>query len=133
MLQEETQELGKNCRCKGFGGNQSPANISFRDQRHPRSSKIEAGKMTLHLEMFDVGRASDELVTRFSRGGQDHTQQLDVGGMKADLTKVRQILFNLLSNACKFTDRGRSRLNVERITAANEEWIQFRIGDTGSG
>jgi CheY-like chemotaxis protein len=53
--------------------------------------------------------------------------------MKADITKVRQILFNLLSNACKFTDHGNISVDVDQIKVEQRDWIQFRVGDTGIG
>src|SRR5207245_5545898 len=53
--------------------------------------------------------------------------------MKADLTKVRQILFNLLSNACKFTDHGTISVGVDQIKVGDREWIQFKVSDTGIG
>src|SRR5579885_1863583 len=57
----------------------------------------------------------------------------DTGSMRADITKVRQILFNLLSNACKFTDHGTIRFEAERTLAKGKEWIRFRVIDTGIG
>jgi len=57
----------------------------------------------------------------------------NVGVMKADITKVRQILFNLLSNACKFTDHGTISVDVDQIKVEEREWIQFRVSDTGIG
>jgi signal transduction histidine kinase len=56
-----------------------------------------------------------------------------IGTMHADATKVRQILFNLLSNAAKFTANGRVTVNVERVHAAEQEFIQFVVSDTGIG
>ncbi len=53
--------------------------------------------------------------------------------MRADLTKVRQALFNLLSNACKFTDHGEVSLTAARETADRGDWITFRVSDTGIG
>jgi signal transduction histidine kinase len=55
--------------------------------------------------------------------------------MRADLSKVRQSLFNLLSNACKFTERGRITLTVSRTSdsLSSADWITFRISDTGIG
>jgi CheY-like chemotaxis protein len=53
--------------------------------------------------------------------------------MRADITKVRQILFNLLSNACKFTDHGTIALNVDQIKVEGKNWIQFQVSDTGIG
>ncbi len=56
-----------------------------------------------------------------------------VGSMVADLTKVRQAVFNLLSNACKFTKEGTIRLDVTRESAAGEDWVIFAVSDTGIG
>ncbi|HJV58098.1 MAG TPA: response regulator, partial [Methylomirabilota bacterium] len=55
------------------------------------------------------------------------------GTMRADLTKVRQALFNLLSNACKFTDRGTVSLAVAREVVDGQESMMFRVRDTGIG
>jgi CheY-like chemotaxis protein/anti-sigma regulatory factor (Ser/Thr protein kinase) len=57
----------------------------------------------------------------------------DVGMMRADATKVRQILFNLMSNACKFTERGTISLDVSQSVSEGHEWIRFRVKDTGIG
>ena len=54
----------------------------------------------------------------------------DAGDMHADLTKVRQALFNLLSNAAKFTERGTIGLTVER---ESNDWVAFAASDTGIG
>src|SRR5207253_105729 len=51
----------------------------------------------------------------------------------ADVTKVRQCLFNLLSNACKFTSAGRIRLLARRTEADGQEWMEFQVRDTGIG
>ena len=55
------------------------------------------------------------------------------GTMHADLTKVRQVLFNLLSNACKFTERGTVSLTVGRDSTSAGEWLSFEVKDTGIG
>ena len=103
-------------------------------------SKIEAGKMGLHLEAFDVGpndRRDSELP--FSRPWRKtrNTLQVDVaqnvGEMRADLTKVRQILLNLLSNACKFTDHGTISLEWIAEPRISRDWLQFQVRDTGIG
>jgi len=57
----------------------------------------------------------------------------DLGTMRADLTKVRQSLFNLLSNACKFTAQGTITLAVSRETVDEAVWLTFRVADTGIG
>jgi CheY-like chemotaxis protein len=102
-------------------------------------SKIEAGKMDPYLEHFDVKKMIDDVVdivhplviknsNQFERLGAD-----DLGAMFADLTKVRQSLFNLLSNACKFTENGKVTLDVIRQTSASGEQMIFKVSDTGIG
>ncbi len=101
-------------------------------------SKIEAGKMGLHLETFDLRPMVEEIVTTLRPAAEKNSNHVvinvaeNVGSMNADVTKVRQILFNLLSNACKFTDHGTITLDVERHTG-EPEWIVFRVTDTGIG
>src|SRR5438876_948872 len=93
-------------------------------------SKIESGKLELVLETFDVAAMIRDVVTTIEPLAQKNADRLevrcpnDVGTMHADLTKVRQSLFNLLSNACKFTEGGTVRLEVAR--AADGNWFTFR-------
>jgi signal transduction histidine kinase/CheY-like chemotaxis protein len=102
-------------------------------------SKIEAGKMGLHLEFFDVPQVIEEMVTTLQPAAAKNANSIhvhvaeNVSAMKADLTKVRQILFNLLSNACKFTDHGTVSVDVDQIKVGDREWIQFKVSDTGIG
>ncbi|MET0213688.1 MAG: response regulator [Vicinamibacterales bacterium] len=102
-------------------------------------SKIEAGKMEVFVESFEVSNIVDDVVATIEplvekAGNTLHvTCPDDVGIMRADMTKVRQVLFNLLSNACKFTQNGRVSLDVERQHFATGEWIHFRVRDTGIG
>jgi signal transduction histidine kinase/DNA-binding response OmpR family regulator len=102
-------------------------------------SKIEAGKMELFLEDFDV-RALVQDVEATIRPLVERNQNLlevtcpaDVGTLHADLTRVRQILFNLMSNAAKFTQHGRVGLDVLPRRISGEEWIDFAVTDTGIG
>src|SRR5258706_13837200 len=102
-------------------------------------SKIEAGKMGLHVETFDVAQVIDEMVTTLQPAAAKNANSIrvhleeNVSVMRADITKDRQILFNLLSNACKFTDHGTIALNVEQIKVEGKNWIQFQVSDTGIG
>jgi signal transduction histidine kinase/CheY-like chemotaxis protein len=103
-------------------------------------SKIEAGRMDMYLESFDLtGMVSDVTATITPLVGQNanslevHCSD-DIGVMYADLTKIRQSLFNLLSNATKFCSNGRITLAVEREADVDEvSWISFRVTDTGIG
>jgi signal transduction histidine kinase/CheY-like chemotaxis protein len=102
-------------------------------------SKIEAGKMGLHLETFDVSVMAEEMVTTLQPAIAKNSNKVrvhlgdDLGMMRADATKVRQILFNLMSNACKFTDHGTISLDVRPTVIEGQEWIRFQVQDTGIG
>jgi GAF domain-containing protein/DNA-binding response OmpR family regulator len=102
-------------------------------------SKIEAGKMELYLESVDVAGLVKDIAAVIQPLAAKNANRLemrcpeDVGTMRADLTKVRQALFNLLSNACKFTDRGTISLAVTRETIGDQDWMVFSVGDTGIG
>jgi signal transduction histidine kinase/DNA-binding response OmpR family regulator len=102
-------------------------------------SKIEAGKMELHLEHFDISSLIAEVAStiesQVAKNGNtlEITCPADVGVMRADLSKVRQGLFNLVSNAAKFTHGGRIRIEVERQLMDGSDWIMFRVSDTGIG
>ncbi len=98
-------------------------------------SKIEAGKMELYLESFAVERVLQEVVAIIQPLAQKNSNKAvlfiegDIGYMHADMTKLKQTLFNLLSNACKFTKNGEVRLSAERC---NERMI-FQLKDSGIG
>jgi len=102
-------------------------------------SKIEAGKMELYLETFDVAGLVRDIAAVIQPLAGKNANRLEVrcppetGTMRADLTKVRQALFNLLSNACKFTDRGTVGLAVARETIDGRDFMAFRVSDTGIG
>ena len=102
-------------------------------------SKIEAGKMDLYLENFDVASMTQEVVATVKPLVEKNGNTLEVhyadglGTMRADLTKLRQTLFNLLSNACKFTERGTVTLRAGRESVNGDEWISFSVRDTGIG
>ncbi|MFM1944424.1 MAG: hypothetical protein RI897_3406 [Verrucomicrobiota bacterium] len=102
-------------------------------------SKIEAGKMDLFLETFEVSGVVEDVVSTIQPLVQQNGNVLEVeagaglGVMRADLTKVRQALFNLLSNACKFTDKGRIGLRVERRELEGVESMVFEVSDDGIG
>ena len=92
-------------------------------------SKIEAGRMELYLETFDISAMAEDVVTTLQPLVDKNSNILNIqfgnklGSMHADLTKVRQSLFNLLSNACKFTQQGTITLTVSR-----GRWGEWEIG-----
>jgi signal transduction histidine kinase/DNA-binding response OmpR family regulator len=102
-------------------------------------SKIEAGKMELFLESFDLAGMIDEVASTIHPLVQTNANTLrvvvapDLGTMHADQTKVRQGLFNLLSNAAKFTHDGTITVDAGRERMDGREWIVFRVADTGIG
>jgi len=102
-------------------------------------SKIEAGKMDLFLESFGISRVIEDVVSTISPLVEKNANTLqvhcaaDLGAMHADLTKVRQSLFNLLSNACKFTENGTITLEASRELIGGIDWIKFSVSDTGIG
>jgi signal transduction histidine kinase len=102
-------------------------------------SKIEAGKMSLSIETFDVRTMIDELLDTAAPLVQKNNNRLNVhcedtlGTMDSDLTKTRQILLNLLSNAGKFTRDGAVTLDVRHSTMAGRPCVEFAVTDTGVG
>ncbi len=100
-------------------------------------SKVEAGRMTMFLEDFDIGGLirDTEAIVRPLVEKNRNTFVIDcpdnIGNMHADLVKVRQVLFNLLSNSAKFTDNGSITLTVQKGDA--EATVSFAIRDTGIG
>ena len=102
-------------------------------------SKIEAGKMTLYVEAFGVAEMITETAATVqplvAKNGNTLAVEVDpaVGRMRADVTKVRQTLFNLLSNAAKFTHQGRITLGVAPATHEGRACVAFRVTDTGIG
>jgi signal transduction histidine kinase/CheY-like chemotaxis protein len=102
-------------------------------------SKIEAGRIELVIEEFDIlDVARDMADTVRPLATKNHTTlvldcPMDIGSMHADLTRLGQILLNLLSNASKFTEKGRVELCVRRFQQDHEHWVSFAIKDTGIG
>lgn len=102
-------------------------------------SKIEAGKMELFLEKVDVESMLDEVVQTIEPLAATNSNRLEVecpeqiGSMYCDLTKLRQTLFNLLSNACKFCENGTVTLAASTGTVSQQPMVIFSVTDTGIG
>ena len=102
-------------------------------------SKIEAGKMEVNLEHFALKPLIEEVYNTVlpMLDKNNNTFLLDyddnISIIKADLTKIRQILFNLLSNAGKFTDDGLIKLSVMSEKIDSENWVVLSVKDTGIG
>ena len=98
-------------------------------------SKIEAGKLELHVEdvglaaaIQDVALTAEPLVARNGNRLVVDCPE-GIGSLRADSTRLRQIVLNLLSNACKFTERGEVRLAAQ----ADPDWVRISVADTGIG
>ena len=100
-------------------------------------SKIEAGKMELYIETFAIPKLIQEVASTVQPlvSKKNNTLYLDcpaeIGDMQADSTKIRQMLFNLLSNACKFTEKGGITLSVARDP--DGQHVLMKVSDTGIG
>lgn len=102
-------------------------------------SKIEAGKMQLFLEdidivpfLYDIKVMAQPLIEKNNNKFELSVPE-DIGKMRVDVTRLRQCILNLLSNASKFTNNGLLKLSVERMVQNEESWIQFTMTDTGIG
>ena len=102
-------------------------------------SKIEAGKVELNIESLDVLPLIHDTVSTIRPLVEKNRNRLEVacaetlGAVLGDRTRVRQVLFNLLSNACKFTENGLIRLEARHARAKGSDWVEFRVADTGIG
>ena len=103
-------------------------------------AKIDAGRLELDVESFPVLPLVDETTAIVKPLLEKNRNRLVVRcgagdglEMRSDPMKVRQCLFNLLSNACKFTEDGTIELEVRREEADGRAWLSFRVADTGIG
>jgi signal transduction histidine kinase/CheY-like chemotaxis protein len=102
-------------------------------------SKIEAGKMDTYLETFEIRSLVEGVVSTIDMlvKKNGNRMQVDVesalGEMHADVTKLRQALFNLLSNAAKFTHDGEIGLRVWGESIDGESWVCLSVSDSGIG
>jgi PAS domain S-box-containing protein len=117
-------------------------------------TRIEANKVELHLERFEIAALLDSLVSTVRPLAEKNGNTLavecpaEIGAMDADLTRVRQVLLNVLANAAKFTEHGSIMLRVssefrvpsgrlssqlEKEAIETQNWIIFEVTDTGIG
>lgn len=102
-------------------------------------SKIEAGKMDVNVTRANIEELVRNVVKATEPIAKKNRNQLEVKiavfqePVFIDISKTRQILFNLLSNACKFTENGTISISVIRLCDSDGDWIQFRVADTGIG
>ena len=102
-------------------------------------SKIEAGKVELYLEDFQLSELLDEIINTIQPVIERNTNTLvflpdgELGILHSDMTKMRQMIFNLLSNAAKFTEKGVITLLVSRNVEEDNEWLYIEVRDSGIG
>jgi len=140
MLQEEAEEIGE----EAFIPDLQKVNAAGKHLLGLINdildlSKIEAGRMDLFLEDFEVGQMIQDVAAIVQPLMEQNGNTLvvtcpdDLGTIHADQTKLRQTLFNLLSNAAKFTDHGTITLTVQREAGTDGDWLTYAVADTGIG
>jgi signal transduction histidine kinase len=101
-------------------------------------SKIEAGKLELNPQTVQLAPLIDEIIGTARQLAQQNKNHLvvevqeNLGTITIDAMRLRQILLNLLSNACKFTKQGEVKLRARRV-ADERDWIELSVSDTGIG
>jgi signal transduction histidine kinase len=101
-------------------------------------SKIEAGKLELNPEPVNVPRLIDEVIGTAGQLAEKNQNRLlveaqeNIGALTADPMRLKQILLNLLSNACKFTKEGDIALRVRKVTDGRD-WVELAVADGGIG
>jgi signal transduction histidine kinase len=102
-------------------------------------SKIEAGKLELSPEQVNLAPLIDDVIGTARQLAEQKSNRLsvdyprDLGSLMIDPMRLRQILFNLLSNACKFAEHGQVSLKVRRAALDGGSWIEFAVADSGIG
>jgi signal transduction histidine kinase len=102
-------------------------------------SKIEAGKLELNPQSLQLAPLIDEVVDTARQLAEQNKNRLvvetqeNLGALTVDPMRLRQILLNLFSNACKFTKQGRVTLRARRVLADDRDWIDLAVADTGIG
>jgi signal transduction histidine kinase len=101
-------------------------------------SKIEAGKLELNPQTVELAALVDEVIGTARQIADQNKNRLlveaqeNLGSLTVDPMRLRQILLNLLSNACKFTKEGEVKLRARKV-ANGGNWIEFAVADTGIG
>jgi two-component system, NtrC family, sensor kinase len=101
-------------------------------------SKIEAGKLELNPEPVNLARLIDEVIGTAGQLAEKNQNRLiveaqeNLDALNADSMRLKQILLNLLSNACKFTKEGEVALRVRKV-ADGRDWVELAVADTGIG
>jgi len=140
ILQEDAQDLGQDDFLPDLKKIETAGNHLLRLINDILDlSKIEAGRMEVYNEQFDVANLIDDVEMLVRPLAERNENRLvvdcpdDIGPIESDVTKVKQTLINLLSNAAKFTQSGTVELKVEKRGAGRERRLAFAVSDTGIG
>ena len=101
-------------------------------------SKIEAGKLELSPETVNLAPLLEDVIGTARQLAEQNKNRLvvespeNLGSLTVDPMRLRQILLNLLSNACKFTQQGEVKLRVKKVVDGRN-WIEIAVADTGIG
>jgi signal transduction histidine kinase len=101
-------------------------------------SKIEAGKLELNPQTVQLTPLINDVISTAGQLAEQNKNRLvvdaqeNLGALNVDPMRLRQILLNLLSNACKFTNQGEVKLRARRV-ANGRDWIELAVADTGIG
>src|ERR1700730_1590596 len=102
-------------------------------------SKIEAGKLDLVFEEVNIQPLLEEIIgTAKPLAERDRNElglegSVEIGTVRCDSMRLRQILLNIIGNACKFTKEGSVQLRVSRRYDIGREWVEFAVSDSGIG
>ena len=102
-------------------------------------SRIEAGKLALYPEHIEIETVLNDAIVTTQHLIQQNNNQIhldvneEVKSIYSDPLRFRQIVLNLLTNASKFTQNGDIRLSATRETAADGDWLELKVDDTGVG
>lgn len=140
MLIEEEEEQGNDTKVKDLGKISNAGNHLLALINNILDlSKIESGKVELEYQKIDVLHLVDEVISTINPLAEKEHDVFNVSVEDniniffSDPTRLKQVLFNLLSNACKFTRNGTVELNIYREAEDDKEWMCFSISDTGIG
>jgi signal transduction histidine kinase len=101
-------------------------------------SKIEAGKLELNPQTFELAPLLEEVISTARQLAEQNKNRMlletqeNLGALTVDPMRLRQILLNLLSNACKFTKEGEVKLRARKV-ANGRDWVELAVSDTGIG
>src|SRR5436189_1318265 len=101
-------------------------------------SKIEAGKLELNPETVNLAPLLEDIIGTARQLAEQNKNRLvldaqaNLGHLTVDPMRLRQILLNLLSNACKFTKQGEVALRVRKVVDGRN-WVELAVADTGIG